>query len=614
MSSQKYLPHIDGLRALAVIAVVIYHLDSNWLPGGFLGVDIFFVISGYLITNIIYRDKLQNNFSYIDFYVRRIKRIIPALYFLLILVFAASYVIYMPYDFYKVGISAFSTIVFLANYQFAFRKGDYFSGSAEEWPLLHTWSLSVEEQYYFLLPIILTLLLKLKTNKIYFTLISLILISALSSYLLAAEMTSLNYYSLITRVQELMVGSLVAIYAFRRNAIISSSYIPAVSVVLILCFLIFFNSSYVFPSPIATLFSILVAVIFLSRDTIVNKVFENNLLIWIGKLSYSLYLIHWPVMAIFRYVLNTQDEVDYVFSLEEKAYILLIISLLSFVSYYLVETPLRKMTLSRKKVIGLYFLVPSALLIAFAAYVIKSNGVPERLDENNLLASKLYYHINKEQCPNLINNGCQSVYNSENKKKRILLYGNSHAEHYFSVMTAITEHSDTNLFLYASGGCGPDSVDNKCSVFRSSFFDNLEDTDIVYISYRFDHVYEKDLVKEKLVDEIRRIKAITDKVVLLAQPPILNSSPLKIYNCKRLDLQCSNNLNFVGLQSIYNDVFDQLAKSSGIVFFNPYSDKISSKLLSSNKAFSDSDHLSVYGGEMIADYIINENLQVPYLD
>ena len=161
MSSIKYQPHIDGLRAIAVLSVVIFHLEGSYLPGGFLGVDIFFVISGYLITSIIYKNKLNGNFSFSDFYVRRAKRILPPLFFVLFLTLIAGYILMLPYDFYKLGISSLSVITFLANIQYSLRTGDYFSGDSAEWPLLHTWSLSVEEQYYFVFPILLfTLIVK----------------------------------------------------------------------------------------------------------------------------------------------------------------------------------------------------------------------------------------------------------------------------------------------------------------------------------------------------------------------------------------------------------------------------------------------------------------------
>jgi peptidoglycan/LPS O-acetylase OafA/YrhL len=158
----KYLPHIDGMRAIAVISVLVFHLESSYLPGGFLGVDIFFVISGFLITKIIYNAKLENSFSYLQFYEKRIRRIIPALYTTLLLVFISAYFILLPYEYYKNAISMVGALLFVSNYQFSLRTGDYFSGNAEEWPLLHTWSLSVEEQYYFLIPILFIFLLKIR--------------------------------------------------------------------------------------------------------------------------------------------------------------------------------------------------------------------------------------------------------------------------------------------------------------------------------------------------------------------------------------------------------------------------------------------------------------------
>ena len=156
----KYRKDVDGLRAIAVLAVLLFHLDPGYLNAGYLGVDIFFVISGYLITRIVYSEVIANKYTFTNFYVRRSKRILPPLYFMIVLTLIAGYVILLPLDFYKTGISILGAIFFASNMQFALRTGDYFSSDSSEWPMLHTWSLSVEEQYYFALPLALIFFLK----------------------------------------------------------------------------------------------------------------------------------------------------------------------------------------------------------------------------------------------------------------------------------------------------------------------------------------------------------------------------------------------------------------------------------------------------------------------
>ncbi len=213
MSSISYQPHIDGLRALAVISVFIFHLQGSYLPGGFLGVDIFFVISGYLITSIIYKQKLQNQFSFKTFYIRRCKRILPPLFLVLLFTFVIGYKLLLPYDFYKLAISMISVVTFSANIQYSLRSGDYFSGDSSEWPLLHTWSLAVEEQYYFIFPILLFFLMASFPKRLNLILIAVSFLSfAIAEYMSrTAGLQSYSYYLIITRMGELLVGSLLAL-------------------------------------------------------------------------------------------------------------------------------------------------------------------------------------------------------------------------------------------------------------------------------------------------------------------------------------------------------------------------------------------------------------------
>ena len=145
----KYRPDIDGLRAVAVLSVILFHMNPNWLPGGFLGVDIFFVISGFLITTIIHRQLINGSFSFSEFYTRRMKRILPSFFTVVLTCLVVGYFILLPIHYDTLGKSAFSTIFFISNIYFARSAGGYFE-SNDTLPLLHTWSLAVEEQYYFI--------------------------------------------------------------------------------------------------------------------------------------------------------------------------------------------------------------------------------------------------------------------------------------------------------------------------------------------------------------------------------------------------------------------------------------------------------------------------------
>jgi len=357
MQSMTYRKDIDGLRAIAVLAVLFFHVDP-------LGVDVFFVISGYLITRIVYTELLSGKFTYTNFYVRRSKRILPPLYFMAILVLIAGYFILLPYDFYKMGISVVGAIVFASNMQYALRTGDYFSADSSEWPMLHTWSLSVEEQYYFILPLALMFVLRvLKLN-----LTAILAIVALASFALAEYMSSksslagMSYYILPTRMGELLVGSVFAISHAKGTWEKSNSNILAtVAVVVLVATLVFFKKQFVFPGFSALLACIPIAIIIHSENTWINKFLENKVLVWIGLLSYSLYLFHWPVLAFARYILNTNDGYFHL-PLGAQVICLALIFVLSAISYYLVERPLRRFKLTGIKALIMYFVIPSAAL------------------------------------------------------------------------------------------------------------------------------------------------------------------------------------------------------------------------------------------------------------
>ncbi|HHF3852855.1 TPA: acyltransferase family protein, partial [Haemophilus influenzae] len=225
MSSIKYRPEIDGLRAIAVISVIIYHLNENWLSGGFLGVDIFFVISGFLITGIIITEIQQNSFSLKQFYTRRIKRIYPAFITVMALVSFIASVIFIYNDFNKLRKTIELAIAFLSNFYLGLTQG-YFDLSANENPVLHIWSLAVEEQYYLIFPLILILAYKkFREIKVLF-IITLILFFIL----LATSFVSANFYKEVLhqpniyylsnlRFPELLVGSLLAIYHNLSNKV-----------------------------------------------------------------------------------------------------------------------------------------------------------------------------------------------------------------------------------------------------------------------------------------------------------------------------------------------------------------------------------------------------------
>jgi len=611
MNTLKYRKDIDGLRAVAVLAVLVFHLDPGYLNAGYLGVDIFFVISGYLITRIVYTEVIANKYTYTNFYVRRSKRILPPLYFMVVLTLIAGYIILLPLDFYKTGIAILGAILFASNMQFALRTGDYFSSDSSEWPMLHTWSLSVEEQYYFILPLALIFFLRLlKLN-----LIAVLCVVVVASFTLAEFMSGkeslagLSYYFLLTRMGELLIGSILAILHAKGSLEKSNSNIlSTVAAIVLLATLIFFNKQLVFPGFSALLACIPIALIIHSEDTWVNRLLENKVVVWIGLLSYSLYLFHWPVLAFARYILNTTEGYLHL-PLATQAICLALIFLLSTVSYYAVERPLRRLNVVGIKALVLYFLIPSAALVLLAVGVVMKQGLPDRFSTDTIDIAYQFSHIDKSECPSLVNLGC--VGGEKDAEDPLLLYGNSHAEHYFELLSLLASDSGRSLKMYASGGCGLKKQSAKCDSTKSGYASELQHgTDVSVLAFRWD----QDIEEEKFLTEldllVKEAMTASKKVIVMAQPPLLNFNPAKIENCKRLGVSCSKPANEINeLYPHYNDAIEQRVTALGAEFFDPYATiSDTSQLYDGDKLlYSDTDHLSVYGARWLYENLTRQD-------
>lgn len=376
MSSIKYRPEIDGLRAIAVISVIIYHLNENWLSGGFLGVDIFFVISGFLITGIIITEIQQNSFSLKQFYTRRIKRIYPAFITVMALVSFIASVIFIYNDFNKLRKTIELAIAFLSNFYLGLTQG-YFDLSANENPVLHIWSLAVEEQYYLIFPLILILAYKkFREIKVLF-IITLILFFIL----LATSFVSANFYKEVLhqpniyylsnlRFPELLVGSLLAIYHNLSNKVQLSKQVN--NILAILSTLLLFSCLFLMNNDIAYIpgITLILPCIFTaliihttSQNNIVKLCLSNKAIVFIGKISYSLYLYHWIFIA-FAYYITGEKQINN----QSIAIVTVLTIIFSVLSYYLIEQPIRKSKLNFKQSFLYIYFIPSLLLLGFNLY------------------------------------------------------------------------------------------------------------------------------------------------------------------------------------------------------------------------------------------------------
>ena len=282
---------IQGLRGLAILSVLLFHFFPKFFPMGYLGVDLFFVISGFLITSIVLTRLQKNNFSFKLYFIKRVYRIIVPILFVLVFFGIVSFFILLPRDLNFFWNSALSTLLFIPNF-FFWITGGYFGSANEYKPLLHLWSIGLELQFYFLFPFILFVIYKYFNSKFFFYLLSLFIIFFIINLLIVNA--NFSFFSLPGSLWEFFIGSLAFFFPKRKN----NRFFYYISLFLIFFFLFFFpnemQSLNLFILVIATGF-----VIYFNINSILNyKIFQ-----FFGKISYSLYLIHWPILVLVKYYL-----------------------------------------------------------------------------------------------------------------------------------------------------------------------------------------------------------------------------------------------------------------------------------------------------------------------
>ncbi len=458
----KYRKDIDGLRAIAVISVLFFHTNINFFAGGFTGVDIFFVISGFLITSIIHNQLLNNQFSFIDFYERRFRRILPAFFFVVTLSFPFAYKLLLNTSFIEYAESILASTFFIANFLF-WKDSDYFDTAAELKPLLHTWSLSVEEQFYIIFPILMFSLFKIIKNKnhikyiiSFFVLIS-FFIDPLTRYFFSekSSLESAIFYLLPTRAWEIGIGSIIALYYKKLSSVKLNSNLTFTSgLIIIILGFIFFDKSTQWPSFYALIPTFGASLILIQgqNSSIANITLGNKIFVNIGKWSYSIYLIHLPLFVFCRYKFGEQN-----LNLLDYYFLITISIFLGFISYRLIETPFRnKKIVSRKKIFqfsGWY----SLILASLSFFVIKSDGMPNRLINekykianyqiDNKVLEKDYWKLtdsimgvdtkgikNRMERVDFLGNQYDWFKTNSNKKSNLLVIGNSHSYDFFGVL------------------------------------------------------------------------------------------------------------------------------------------------------------------------------------
>lgn len=478
LTEYSYRPEIDGLRAISVLSVFFFHAGLPGFSGGYLGVDVFFVISGYLITGISLKEQALGRFTVGHFYEKRFRRLMPALAFVLFLSFLASFFFLLPYEFKYFSQSLVSTVGFASNV-FSYFKQGYFDASNEIKPLLHTWSLSLEEQFYFLFPWLIYLFRK--PGRLLSILSGFFGLSLILTIAKCAPGSAFNFFLLPMRAWELLSGSLLAYFEIREKPIPILNAIPnGLAMLLLGGSIYFFNSNTPHPGPL-TLIPVLSAVTLLQfrrKGDIIHRLLSSEPWVMLGLFSYSFYLFHQPVLVLMRTYLGRE-----LIPIDQFG-ALLVSLLLGYSCWRWVEKPFRRITIRENPN---HFLLTLGLLVALGAagvYGHLRHGLPERTlfyrpsGFFNVFSSTDHQKVIAKKCgdPSRV---CQihSLGDSHFSRSGLLLIGDSHAQDYLEPFLKFAQDSQRNAWWLSVGGCSfvARDVASDCKAAKESLVSFLPD-------------------------------------------------------------------------------------------------------------------------------------------
>lgn len=542
----KYRPEIDGLRTFAVIPVILFHLGYPWIDGGYLGVDVFFVISGFLITKILVTDISGSNFKMIHFWVRRVKRLLPTLLSVLLFVLILSPILLFKPNVKAVASDVVPAIFSYFNFHALFQFGDYWGFKAENSIFLHTWSLSVEEQFYLIYPFVLLL-----SYKYFKRFVPTLILITIVSFLVYTYQINVNephaFYLLPSRIWELSIGGIVSIVNFNqtfKNSLLKSFilYIGFVSII----------TSYLapnfltIPSTFLSVFGTAFVLGFCSQNDFLGQILSLPPLVYLGKISYSLYLWHWPIIVFFgAYSWQlSQYNIHYI-----NILIVVITVLISIFSYHFIENKTRKGKHTIKLVVGLIFVA-----ISISSFY-KSNffNIYYNSQYNQVKYYLRFFDISPKQVDlepykPLIHDVYLPIrlskYNTAYKEEGIItridakdpeliVFGDSHGVMWGKIVNEICDSLKISRSSYTSNAVNPffnlkNISDQKENLYYSktekidyanSVIQNIEkwQPKVVIIACRWSSYNDK----EELLNLLDYLSSQSTKVILFNQPPVL---------------------------------------------------------------------------------------------
>lgn len=647
MSMQTpYRADIDGLRALAVLPVIAFHSGIPFLQGGYVGVDVFFVISGFLIGGIVQSEISGGIFSLTKFYMRRIVRLGPALIAMLTLTLISTSLLYDPRDFDGFGKELFFSSLGLSNLHYGMGT-DYFQPKAFISPLIHTWSLGVEEQFYFLWPITALVIMRVCGNALLPFIFLLILISlAFSNYLIAID-SSWSYFSPFSRAFELFIGVFYAILCARRSSenaqILGRLSRELVAVLCILtiftCFFVFDNATR-FPGWLALIPCVAtLGLLATSNSVVAKKVLSNRLLVGVGLISYPMYLVHQPTIAIFDY-LNIKLSTYYIFIC-----VLGFSGGLSYVIYRYMEKPAARWHRNSlasndgfvitKPAMALFFVL---LAVATCGLLIaKLNGIPQRIAYLNPYAAGVVTSYES----NFHERYTRGLHNFGGvHRAQVLFVGDSMVQGYVVPFEEAFNISRDHISVVSRGGCvllkgttyKDVFADISCDELRTTLYSSQISPRLVVISQLWggylidsgsDANYEKStLFIEPLINTIKHFKDVGARVMIIGKHPQLSDAlfekPLISLNSSTYEslLREVEIVNFeeMGLSQSW---LDSVADNYGAYVVHPVDWFCQADCILSDGSisfFSDPSHLSKTGERYITDVLLQDRMTIEFVE
>lgn len=615
-SAKAFRYDINTLRAIAVLGVLLFHFKIPYAGGGFAGVDIFFVISGYLMSRIVLNGMSKNSFSILDFYKRRALRIIPALLVLVAIVTFVTFFTYLPVDYKDVSKNALSSLVFLSNIFYS--NVDYFALSSDNNMFLHTWSLSVEWQFYLILPIVLVLVnryFKNDKNKFLILFVFATILSCAYAVYLSNHNPSRSFYFLHTRAWEMMLGG-IAFLCEDKIRFKFKSTVAIIGYVILVSSIVLLREDMLWPGVYTLIPTVATFVIILCNQNSF-MVLKLGLVQFIGKTSYSIYLWHWPLYVFAGYFA--------LYSIEYAQVIFLLLSIaLGYVSYNLVEN---------HNISNVTRIIIPTLGVAAVLFVVNKLNINDRLFKKETLNISNYKDNHKAEVGKLMTRACAVNFDKGEKPdfdskfcfglvpgmRNVIIIGDSHSAHLSQSFRERLLSDSTNLIQASFVGCMPilDKNGNQgCSeavdhMYADFIPKNKNKIDAIIISANWINAKRKEQLVPDLIKTIKYIESFKIPVVILGQSETYITSYSSIA-ARQIEYGTSFDKKFIDEDSY--QVNQTLRKSLGSYYIDIF-EVNNNKLDKDNVPYMyDHNHYTKYGSDFVTNLIFKSQTFSPILN